>query len=316
MQEWVEHQLIPSFRDPEWAQLRRLSPTKLLDIARQPAVYGEEAYLAASVLFQDYPEAPETSELLWLLRKETGPSAWIESAHNPLFRPVLERIAFASTDATEAAIASAITALILGRADFTPHVSQLLRHLDSEDFYLRISAGAALATLGNREGETVLASELVQGERRSALYFIHAVYIHGSLSGRKYFPKVIENAFLNCMDQIISCIKSSVECISKQPLYSIRERFDIHFVCSLLENLLSKCLKKHVEQKAKHLLISLYESDRSRYLGLLVVLRAFLTNQPYRTPDGQLLHCGLTPHPSSRRLLPLVEEMIHKLEGA
>lgn len=43
MQEWVERQRIPSYRDPEWAQLKRLGPTKLLDIVRQPALYGEEA---------------------------------------------------------------------------------------------------------------------------------------------------------------------------------------------------------------------------------------------------------------------------------
>lgn len=315
-QEWVERHLIPSYRDPEWVRLKLLGPAKLLDIARQFVLYGEEAYIAACVLFDEYPESPETFELLWSLRTEIGPSVWIQSAQHPLFQPVLERIAFASADATEAAIASAITALILKRADFTHYVPQLLRYLDSGDSDLRLSAGAALATLGNYEGETVLASELAQGEdRRSALYFISAIYICGKLSNRKYFPKSIENAFLNCMDQIISCAKSSEECISVQPLYSLGERFDIHFVDNLLENLLSKCMKKHIEQKVKRLLVSLYESGRRRYLGLLVVLRAFLTDQPYRSLDGQLLKSGHTPHPSSRRLLPLVEEMIHELDG-
>lgn len=316
MQEWVERHHIPSYRDPEWVQLKLLNPKKILDIARQPDLYGEKAFTAASVLLQEYPETPEASELLWSLRTEIGASAWIQSAHHPLFQPVLERIAFASADATEAAIASAITALILNRADFTPYVSQLLRYLDSEDSYLRLSTGAALATLGNYEGETVLASELAQGkDRRGALYFVSAIYIYGSLSNRKYFPKIIENSFLICIDQIISCTKSSKKCISIQPLYSIEKRFDIYFICNLLESLLSKYMKKHIEKKVKQLLVSLHKSGRKRYLGLLVVLRAYLTDQPYRSLDGQLLKIGHTPHPSSRRLLPLVEEMIHELEG-
>jgi len=316
-QEWVEHIHIPSYRDPEWVQLRLLHPAKLLDIARQPALYGERADVAAHVLFKEYSETPEAREFLWSLRTEVGLSAWIESAQHPSFQPVLERIAFASTDATEAAIASAITALILSRAQFTPYVSQLLGYLDSGDSYLRLSAAAALATLGNYEGETVLASELAQGERRrQALYFITAVYVHGNFCNKKHFPKSIEEAFLSCMDQIISCIKSSEECISVQPLYSMEARFDINFICNLLENLLSKCLKKHVDQKVKQLIASLYESGRRRYLGLLVVLRAFLTGQPYKSPDGRILKSVYIPHPSSRRLLPLVEEMIHKLDGS
>ena len=315
-QEWVEHIHIPSYRDPEWVQHKLLRPAKLLEIARQPALYGEKAYVAAHVLFMEYPETPEARELLWSLRTEVGSSAWIQSAQHPSFQPVLERIAFASTDATEAAIASAITALILmNHAGFTPYVSQLLRHLDSGDSYLRLSAAAALATLGNYEGETVLASELAHGERRrQALHFISEVYIHGNFYNKKYFPKSIEEAFLSCMDQIISCTKSSEECISLQPLYSLEARFDISFICNLLENLLSKCLKKHIEQKVKQLLASLYESGRRRYLGLLVVLRAFLTGQPYKSPDGQILKSVYIPHPSSRRLLPMVEEMIHKLD--
>ncbi len=135
---------------------------------------------------------------------------------------------------------------------FTPYVPQLLRYLDSGDIYLRLSAAAALATLGNYEGETVLASELAHGERRrQALYFTSEVYIHGNF-------------------------------------YS--------------------------EYKVKQLLASLYESGRRRYLGLLVVLRAILTGQPYKSPDGQILKSGYIPHPSSRRLLPMVEEMIHKLD--
>jgi hypothetical protein len=315
-QEWVEYCLIPSYTDPEWVQLKLLGPAKLIDIARQSALYGEKAHTAACVLFQEYPETPETRELLWSLRTEIGFSVWIQSAQHPSLQPVLERIAFASADATEAAIASAITALILmNHAGFTPYVSQLLRHLDSGDSYLRLSAAAASATLGNYEGETVLASELAQGEcRRSALNFVSAVYIHGKLSNRKFFPKTIENAFLDCMNQIISCAKLSKECISVQPLYSMGERFDINFIYNLLENLLSKRMKKHIEQKVKRLLVSLYESGRRRYLGLLVVLRAFLTDQPYRLPNGQLLKSGHTPHPSSRRLLPLVEEMIYELD--
>lgn len=314
-QEWVERQLVTSYRDPEWAQLKLLGPVKMLEIARQPHFYGEMAFIAANILFHEYPESREAHELLWTLRTEIGPSAWIQSAYHPSLHPVLERIAFESTDATAAAIESAIVALILGCANFTPYVANLVRYLDSEDSALRLAAGAALASLGHRKGEAILASHIAQSEdRRSALYFVGHIYVSGILSSRKAFPVVIERAFQDCMEQIISCIKSSEECVSNRPLYSPREKFDIHFIDNLLETLLAKHVKKHVEQKVRQLLVSLYESGRKRYLGLLVVLRAFLTDQPYKSLDGQLLKCMYKPHPSSRRLLPLVEEMIRELE--
>jgi hypothetical protein len=292
-QEWTNIWELLGPTDIEWQQLKSLGIKRLFELATQPE-YSEMSGLAAEVMMLEYPEAQETSDLVWFLSRDPRRYWLIGFAQDRLFQPIHEQIAFASADVPLEARSIAIDVLIHNQFDFTPYKRTLREYLSSEDRSLQISAAAALALTGSREGERLLADTLPQtkfyGEVLSLIEMVYFNCIYKS----KPFPTNIENSLVKCLENFI------------QNNYE----YDLYFIENILEILLSKKLRMN---SYKFLINFLKEiSKHRRYWGLLVVLRSYMLDQPYETPDGKRWKSLRKPHPSNRKLLSLIEEAIDK----